>query len=273
VHGEEQSAALVEHARRYPLLGGAEEIRLAKRIEQGDRAARQKMIESNLRLVFALARSYRGRGVPLADLIQEGTVGLVRAVERFDHRRRLKFSTYAVWWIRRSLLDAIAGARLIRVPAKAGRELAAVQRARAELQRTGAVSDADIALRAELSEITVRRLQDTARVAASLDDPVGEETIPLREFIADEAAVDPLDSAVEEDQRSKIIAMLRLLPDRHREVLARRYGLDEQETWSHEEIGDLLGVGEERSRQIEREALQRLRSIAPEFRLTNPVER
>jgi RNA polymerase primary sigma factor len=267
MRGEEQPAALMEHARRFPLLAAAEELRLAKRIEQGDRAARQKMIESNLRLVFALARSYRGRGVPLADLIQEGTVGLVRAVEKFDHRRRLKFSTYAVWWIRRSLLDAIADAQLIRIPAKAGRELAAVDRARAELKRTGAVSEAEIAQRAELSETTVRRLRDTARVAASLDEPVGEDVLPLCEFIADEAAVDPLDAAIEQDRRAKVTAMLRLLPDRHRDVLVHRYGLGEESARSHEEIGDLLGVGEERSRQIEREALQRLRSIAPWFRL------
>ena len=107
--GEDRLDALDRQARRKLLLSAAEEVELAKRIERGDLSAKDRMIESNLRLVFAIARSYRGRGVPFPDLVQEGTVGLVRAVEKFDHRRGLKFSTYAVWWIRRSLLDAIAG--------------------------------------------------------------------------------------------------------------------------------------------------------------------
>jgi RNA polymerase primary sigma factor len=112
------------------LLSAAEEVALAKRIEQGDLDAKEEMIESNLGLVHALARTYRGRGVPFDDLVQEGTVGLVKAVERFDHRREVKFSTYAVWWIRRSILDALAGSNVIRIPAKANRQLAAVRRER-----------------------------------------------------------------------------------------------------------------------------------------------
>ena len=122
------------------------------------------MIESNLGLVHALARTYRGRGVPFDDLVQEGTVGLVKAVERFDHRREVKFSTYAVWWIRRSILDALAGSNVIRIPAKANRQLAAVRRAEAELERIGPrrASDAEIAERAELNETTVRSLRGAA---------------------------------------------------------------------------------------------------------------
>lgn len=116
-------------------------MRLAKRIERGDAGARDEMIESNLRLVIALARPFRGRGVPYADLIQEGTVGLVHAVEGFDHRRGHKFSTYAVWWIRRALQDALTDAQVIRVPQKAGRQLAAINRASAELERTGSATD------------------------------------------------------------------------------------------------------------------------------------
>src|SRR5216683_1723415 len=145
----------VSRARSTPLLLGAEEVRLAKRIEQGDAAAREKMIESNLRLVLMLARSFRGRGVPFADLVQEGTVGLIRAVQRFDYRRGHKFSTYAVWWIRRSLLDAVTDSRVIRIPVKANQQLAAIGRARDELARTGPASDAAIAARTELPEATV----------------------------------------------------------------------------------------------------------------------
>src|ERR1700742_1106138 len=139
------------------LLDAAEEVRLATRIERGDLDAKERMIESNLRLVHAVARAYRGSGVPLADLVQEGTVGLVRAVERVDHRGQVKCSTYAVGWIRRSLLDAIASSNVLRMPAKARQQLAAVRRAEAELKRieAGGASDAAIAERTQLSSTTV----------------------------------------------------------------------------------------------------------------------
>src|SRR3954453_2362526 len=128
---------LRRQAARRPVLTAAEEVRLAKLIERGDLGAKEEMIERNLRLVFALARPYRGRGVSYDDLVQEGTVGLIRAVEKFDHRRGHKFSTYAVWWIRRSLPTAIRGARTIRIPASAGQQLGAIGRAEAELRRNG----------------------------------------------------------------------------------------------------------------------------------------
>jgi RNA polymerase primary sigma factor len=246
------------------LLSGAEEIMLARRIERGDLDAKQTMIESNLRLVHAVARAYPGSSVPFADLVQEGTIGLVRAVERFDHRRGLKFSTYAVWWIRRSMLDAIASSNVIRMPAKASQQLAAVRRAESELERIepGYASDAAIAERSQLSVTTVRSLRAAARVTASLDDPVGEDATPLSDLLADERAVDPCESALARESRDQVSSMLRLLPERHREVIVRRYGLSDDGTQTHERIGERLGVGEERSRQIEREALHRLRSIA-----------
>ena len=262
--GEDNLATLHRQTRDKRLLSAAEEVRLAKRIERGDLSAKERMIESNLRLVVAIARSYRGRGVPFADLVQEGTVGLVRAVERFDHRRGLKFSTYAVWWIRRSLLDAISDAQVIRIPAKANQQLAAVRRAEAELGRLGPqrASSAAVAARTGLSTRAVCSLRCAARVAVSLDEPVGEDTTPLGDLIADERAVDPSEDAIARDDRHQVSAMLRLLPERHREVLMRRYGLGHRGAESHEKIGQWLGVGEERSRQIEREALHRLRSIA-----------
>jgi RNA polymerase primary sigma factor len=245
-------------------LSAAEESELARLIERGDLGAKQRMIEANLRLVFAVARYYRGRGVPFADLVQEGTIGLVRAVERFDHRRELKFSTYAVWWIRRSLLDAIAGAQVIRIPAKANQHLAAVRRAESELERERhrPASTAAIADRTGLSAQVVRSLRDAARVTASLDEPMGEEGSPLGELVADDNAVDPAESAVAREALHDVPRMLALLPQRHREVLVRRYGLNEGRPQSHQQIGAWLGVGEERSRQIEQEALRRLRSVA-----------
>ncbi len=246
------------------LLSAAEEIALARQIERGDLKAKERMIESNLGLVLAIARTYRGSGVPFVDLVQEGAVGLVRAVERFDHRREVKFSTYAVWWIRRSMLDAIASSNVIRIPAKANQQLAAVHRAEAELERIGrrGASDAEIAARAELSETTVRSLRVTAHVTASLDEPVAEDSTPLGDLIGDERAVDPPQEAIAHENREEVRAMLRLLPQRHREVITRRYGLNDGRAQSHDEIGEWLGVGEERSRQIEREALHRLRSMS-----------
>jgi RNA polymerase primary sigma factor len=213
--------------RQGTLLSRADEIALARRIERGDLKAKATMIESNLRLVHAVARTFQGAGVPFADLVQEGTVGLVRAVERFDHRRGLKFSTYAVWWIRRSMYDAIAGSKVIRIPAKPNQQLAAA-----------------------------------AQVIASLDEPVGDDATPLADLIADPRAVDPSESVIAREERDEVAAMLLLLPSRHREVLARRYGVDGGRVQSHKEIGRRLGIGEERSRQIERESLQRLRTIA-----------
>ena len=246
------------------VLSAAEEVALARRIERGDQSARDTMVESNLRLVHAVARSYRGSGVPFADLVQAGTVGLVRAVDRFDHRRGLKFSTYAVWWIRCSILEAISDTRAIRIPPSAYRRLAMVRRAEADLRRRGAhrVSDADIARHTQLSLATVRSLRAAAQVTASLDQPVSEEATPLGDLTPDERAVDPSENAIARESRDEVWNMLRLLPGRHREVLVRRYGLNDCRAESHTEIGKRLGIGAERSRQIERDALRRLRSIA-----------
>src|ERR1700761_5835651 len=246
------------------LLSAAEEVELAKRIERGDMDAKRRMIESNIRLVCAVARTYGGRGVPLADLAQEGTVGLARAVEGFDHRRGCRFSTYATWWIRRSVRDAVANAQLIRIPVKAGRQLAAVRRVAADLERAGCRSATDevIAARAGLSVDIVRSLRGVARVTASLDEPVAEDGACLGELLPDEQALDPAVSALEVEDLGSVARMVRLLPERHRQVLERHYGLGNRVAQTHRQVGAWLGVGEERSRQIEREALQRLRAIA-----------
>jgi RNA polymerase primary sigma factor len=262
------ATSLAPGTRRLPspgrLLSAAEEVALAKRIERGDLEARDQMIERNLGLVHALARTYRGRSVPFEDLVQEGTIGLMKAVERFDHRREVKFSTYAVWWIRRSILDALAGSKVIRIPPKANRQLAAVRRSEAELERLGPrrASDAEIAERTELDRTTVRSLRAAPRVTASLDAPAADDAMPLCDLVADERVADPSAATIELEGRQEVSAMLRLLPERHRAVLTHRYGLDDSAVHSHEEIGKVLGVGAERSRQIEREALQRLRSLA-----------
>jgi RNA polymerase primary sigma factor len=247
--------------KRARLLTAADEARLARRIERGDLAAKDELVTANLGLVYALARNYRGRGVPFEDLVQEGSVGLIRAAEKFDYRRGLKFSTYAVWLIRRSMHDAISSSNVIRVPATANRELAAVRRAEERLGSRRA-SDAGIAELTQLSERTVRSRRSAAQVVASLDAPVGEAATPLGELIADARAVDPSESAIAHEERDGVAALLPFLPQQHREVLVRRYGLNGNRVQSHKEIGRWLGVGEERSRQIERDSLHRLRSIS-----------
>jgi RNA polymerase primary sigma factor len=264
ITGDEQVGTLLRRAMSRPLLTAAEEIRLAIQIEQGDQAAKKRMIESNLRLVVSLARTYRGRGVPMADLVQEGTIGLIRAVDRFDHRHGVKFSTYATWWIHRSLRDAVGGAQLIRIPPGATRRLAAVRRAEEELRHStlGSPSVVAVADRAGLSVGGVSSLQQAARVTASLDEPAGEDGTLLGELVADHHAVDPAERAIADEASARVRRMLRLLPRRHRDVMVRRYGLGLEAPESHEQIGAWLGVGEERSRQLEREALHRLRTIA-----------
>ena len=245
------------------LLTAGEEIQLAKRIERGDLAAKREMIERNLRLVHSLAQRYRGRGAPYDDLVQEGTIGLVRAVEKFDHRRGLKLSTYAVWWIRRSLADAVVDARTIRIPSSAWDRLATIRRAERELEGLAPPSPSTEAI-AEHTGFSVRRvraLREAASVTASLDEPVGEDGSVLGDLIADRQAVDPWRHTDERETHRQLWSMVGTLPDRHREVVVRRYGLRGEEPETHAEIGSRLGVGEERSRQLEREALHRLRSL------------
>jgi RNA polymerase primary sigma factor len=261
--GPDELGQLMQKAGRHRLLTGAEEIGLAKRIERGDAGAKKEMIECNLRLVVSVARRYRGRGVALEDLVQEGTLGLVRAVEKFDHRQGLKFSTYAVWWIRRSLMNALSDARTIRIPGAARQQLAAIHRAENELQRLHARAPTtdDIADRTGLSVRSVRTLRDAARVTASLDEPVGEDGTPLGELIADRDGDSAWQRTDERETRRQVWSMLRVLPDRHREVIVRRYGFRNGPAQTHQEIGAWLGVGEERSRQLEREALHWLREL------------
>ncbi len=253
--------ALARHRRP---LTAAEEVRLARRIERGDRAATEEMIMRNLGLVSSIADRYRGRSVSFEDLLQEGAVGLARAVERFDHRRGLKFSTYAVWWIRGSLMDALANAGPVRIPSVARRQMAAIERAQSELRQmrpTPPTTD-DIALRAGLSVRTVRALQAAPRVTASLDDPIGDATIPLGELIGDDGGADAAQRTEERETSRRLWARLRVLPERQRDVVLRRYGLRGGPPQTHKEIGAWLGVGEERSRQIERQALHWLREMA-----------
>jgi RNA polymerase primary sigma factor len=245
------------------LLTATEKLRLSRRIQRGDRAAKQQLIEANLRLVHYVASDYRGRGVEYDDLVGDGTVGLVRAAAKFDHRRGLKFSTYATWQIRRAVIDAIGQARPIRIPARARRQLAELHKAERELRAhgAGAATNEALAERTKLSVNRVRALRSSAHVTASLDAQIGTDHTPLVELISDPTPADPLRDLELHETRHEVQSMLKLLPARHREVLTRRYGIDRDRQQPHTEIGAALGLGEERSRQLESEALHRLREL------------
>jgi RNA polymerase primary sigma factor len=218
----------------------------------------EAMIEANLGLVHAAAQAYRGRGVSYDDLVQEGTLGLMHAVDRFDPSRGVKFSTYATSWIRGALIEALGRAHAIRLPDKARRGLAAVRRAECELPDAAAEA---IAQRTGLGAGRVRSLRDAAHVAASLDEPVGADGTPLVELVADPDPADPWRRLDERETRRRVWSLLKALPRRHREVLVRRYGLVGGVEQTHAQIGAALAVGGERSRQLEHEALRRLRVL------------
>jgi RNA polymerase primary sigma factor len=245
---------------QHALLTAGDESRLGRRIERGDMQAKNLMIESNLRLVVAIAKPYRGRALPFADLVQEGTVGLVRAVEKFDYRRGLRFSTYASWWIRRAIVLALGEARAIRIPREAGRRLVALQEAEDELGRSA--SNERLAARAGIAPRSVRALRDVPRVTVSLDRMVDDTNETLGDSIADDCAIDLSERLGDREMARDLHTMVGRLPARHREVVLGRFGLDGANPESYHAIARRIGVGETRCRQIEREALQRLRQLA-----------
>jgi RNA polymerase primary sigma factor len=254
----------LREAGRHPLLTAAQEVELAKRIERGDACAKQTMIQANLRLVVSIAKNYRNQGLPFLDLIQEGTLGLIRAVEKFDWRRGFKFSTYATWWIRQAVARALADkARTIRMPVHIVERLQKMNRAERTLwTRLGREPTLEeVAEEANLSIQQAKEVKAAARASSSLDQPVGDEDdAVLGDFVAGDGPLP--EEEVEVSLRSQALQQaLDALSARERQVLVLRYGLDDSEPKTLEEIGRRLGLTRERVRQIEVETLRRLASL------------
>jgi RNA polymerase primary sigma factor len=247
---------------RYPLLSRAEEVQLAKRIETGDPAARQRLIESNLRLVVTIAKSYRSAAVDFLDLIQEGTLGLMQAVDRYDWRRETKFSTYAAWWIRHGIVQAYAvGSQPIRIPDSVRTRVVAVRKAErslaAELGRTPSV--AEIADKLELTVEQVDEARAAAQPVGSLHEVGGGEgQRQYEEVLADPNTPDPLQALIDETPAIDLEETLKRLPERSRTVIELRFGLRDGVARTADSVADELGVARERVRQIELKTLRRL---------------
>jgi RNA polymerase primary sigma factor len=250
-----------------PLLTAAEELELAKRIERGDLVAKDHMIRANLRLVVSIAKRYRNQGLPFLDLIQEGTVGLIRAVEKFDYRKGFKFSTYATWWIRQAISRGIADkARTVRIPIHIDNVLKKLDGAQRKLESSGDRDPTveEIAALAGVDPVEADVIMRAAQPLVSLDKPVGTDAdaAEFGELIPDETTQSPFDAAMESLMHERLYAVLEHLPYRERRILVLRYGLGGEEPQTVDKVAKMFNVTRERVRQIEEAALRKLSTLA-----------
>jgi RNA polymerase primary sigma factor len=262
VHGTTDALTLFMNAAgRHQLLTAAEEVELAKRVERGDKAAKERMINSNLRLVISIAKRYQGHGLPLLDLIQEGVIGLNRAVEKFDWRRGYKFSTYATWWIRQACQRAVSNlSTTIRVPTHVHERRIKLARARQrlELERGVTPTNEELAAATGLELRHVEEALGAVEASVSLNQSIGsDDDGELGDLFSDPTAVDPVEEAATSLRQQAVRSALEKLPERERRLVQLRFGLD-CEPQSLESIGRELGITRERVRQLERDCLARL---------------
>jgi RNA polymerase primary sigma factor len=277
-HGAEDAVRMyLRSIGRVPLLTREDEVRLAKRIEQNDMAAKNALIEANLRLVVSIAKRYSGRGLTLLDLIQEGNLGLIRAVEKFDWRRGFKFSTYATWWIRQAITRALADqSRTIRIPVHMVERMNRVARARRALiqKNNREPTPAEIGAAVEMPADKVEEILKLGQEPVSLEAPVGGEDgdASLGDFIEDQAGDRPLEIVANRMRDSDLVDVLDALPWRERKVIELRYGLGDRGPMTLEDIGKEVGVTRERVRQIESKTLAMLKASGGAGRLAGTAD-
>ena len=271
---EDDVSQFLREIRQYPLLTPEEERALAKRCAEGEEEAIRQMVNANLRLVVSVAREYAGRGVPLLDLIQEGSIGLLSAAKKFDHTLDFRFSTYATKWIRQGVLRCLADHGLIRVPAHTAERIRKLTVARAELlQKNGEEPTVEqLAERCQIPEEKVKKYLSLSPEVCSLDAPAGDEDVTLGTILADSSSTQPYEELVRSELCHTMDTLLAMLTQRQQEVLRLRFGMEDGVCHSLEDTGVILGISKERARQIEKQAMEKLQKYGAGMGLEDFLE-
>lgn len=261
--GEDDVRQYLSEIRQYPRLTPEEERELARRCSMGDENAIRQMVNANLRLVVSMAKEYDGRGVPLLDLIQEGSIGLLTAARKFDYTLDYRFSTYATKWIRQRISRCLADRALIRVPAHTAEKIREISKISSELQKKNGAKPtmSELAEACSMPEERVATLLQLVPEICSLDAPVGEDEDTLGGLLPDERTAQPYEDLVREELAQTINKLLAQLTDRQQKVLRLRFGMENEACYSLEAIGKVLGISKERARQIEHEAIEKLQKL------------